>query len=434
MEDLLLKDQISKKDGNGVTVRNSFHRPAPRISAVLYEPETDSGCSDIAILVMHSDADYLSFSAGEELAARGFTVLCANVSKPTGDFDTKIREVGMCVSYLKSIRSIKKLTLLGHSGGGTLMSAYQSIAENGPKIYQKEGMLKKSPDDLAGLMPADGIMLLDSNWGNGAMRLFSSDPAVADENNSHKINPKYDLFNPENGFKKGGSTYSDKFIKTFFMGQHERNCRINDYAASRLAAIESGNGTFDDDEPLVIPGTEQGFFNNKLYAQDIRFMSHTRKPHYLLHKNGIITNEIIYSLRGPENDESFTASYAEGALITTVKNYISSFAIRTTPDYGFNETDVYGIDWDSNYNCTTGNIRHVSAPLLVMGMTGGWEFASAETIFDNGAGTDKTLCYVEGADHFFRPSHHLEKEPGQFGDTLAATYDYVSSWLRQRFM
>ena len=68
-----------------------------------------------------------------------------------------------------------------------------------------------------------------------------------------------------------------------------------------------------------------------------------------------------------------------------------------------------------------------------MGMTGGWEFASAETIWENAASADKTLAYVEGADHFFRPSRHLEKEEGQFGDTLKVTYDYVANWLKERF-
>lgn len=433
MKDLLKEEQLNHPLTRQHKVRNYFVRPGWRIPAVIYEPADKTGNADIAILVMHSDEDYLSFSAGEELAKRGFCVMCANVSAKFGDLDHKLRDAGTCFELMKDIFKAKTNLLLGHSGGGTLMSAYQSIAENGPSIYQSDSMLKKCPDDLAGLSAADGLLLLDSNWGNAAMRLFSMDPAITDESDSHSKDPALDLFNPENGFRPGGSTYTEEFVKAFFRGEHERNTRLNEFVLSRIKAIEEGNGAYDDDEPLVVAGAEQAFFNNKLYAQDLRFMSVTRNPHTLLGKDGVQTHELIHSLRGPENDESFTTIYGESALVTTVRSYLSNFAIRTTDEFGFDESNVYGIDWDSNYNCTTGNIKHVSAPLLVMGMTGGWEFASAETIYENAGSADKTLAYVRGADHFFRPCTHLEKEPGEFGDTLKTTYDYVEKWINDRF-
>lgn len=415
------------------TVKNSFHRPAERVATVLYEPCEYSEYSHIGILVMHSDEDYLSFSAGPELASRGFTVMCANVSRMSRDLDNKVLNAGSCVEYLKRVDGIDTVLLLGHSGGATLLTAYQSIAENGPSIYQHEGMLKQCPDSLAGLSPADGMLLLDPNWGNAAMRLFSLDPAIRDEADSHSIAPDLDLFNPDNGFRKGGSTYPDRFIERFFLAQHKRNSLLNEYALNRINAVNNGRGIFDDDEPMIIAGSEQGFFNNKLYAQDIRFMSRTKKPHILLHADGSETLETIRSLRCPENDNSLTQSLNEGAMILTVRNYLSSFAIRTTADYHYDESSVYGIDLDSNYNCTIGNIRFITVPLLIMGMTGSWEFSCCETIYENSDSSDKSLAYVEGADHYFRPSRHLEKKPGQFGDTIALTYDYVNSWIRNRF-
>ncbi|MBE6017097.1 MAG: alpha/beta hydrolase [Lachnospiraceae bacterium] len=396
-------------------------------------PKGWNGKADIAVLVMHSDEDYLSFSAGEELAERGFTVMCANCSSKTSGLDQRIRDMRTCFNYLKDNYDPRRIILLGHSGGATLASAYQSIAEKGPSIYQNENMIWKCSDDLTDLTPADGLMLLDSNWGNGAMCLFSLDPAVADESDSHVRAKEFDLYDPDNGFTPGGTTYPESFVKTFFRGQHERSTRLTEYALSRVAAIDAGKGSFDDDEPFVIAGFEQAFFNNKLYAQDIRFMSVTKEPHLLLHKDGAESVELVRSLRGPENDTCYTTYYADAAQVTTVKNYLSLFAVRTTEEYGFDESNVYGIDWDASYNCTTGNIKHVSCPTLVMGMTGGWEFAASETIYNNSESTDKTLAYVEGADHFFRPCKHLEKVPGQFGDTIKTTYDFVDNWIRARF-
>jgi len=50
------------------------------VPGVLYEPVTPVEKSKIAILVMHTAADYLENAAGKELANRGYTVLCANTS------------------------------------------------------------------------------------------------------------------------------------------------------------------------------------------------------------------------------------------------------------------------------------------------------------------------------------------------------------------
>ena len=203
------------------------------------------------------------------------------------------------------------------------------------------------------------------------------------------------------------------------------------YAQTRLKAIESGKGDYSDDEPLVIPGANQVFFNNKLYAQDVRLMAHTKRPHLLLHGDGTRTTQIVRSLRGPENPESLTHSMADGARIMTVRNYLSSYAVRTLDDYGFDDSGVYGVDWDTTYACPPGNVKHIRVPILVMGMTAGWEFLAAETIHDLAASRDKTIAFVEGADHKFNPAHSRETFPGQFGDTMATLHDFVAEWLSE---
>ena len=79
----------------------------------------------------------------------------------------------------------------------------------------------------------------------------------------------------------------------------------------------------------------------------------------------------------------------------------------------------------------------VSAPLLVMGMTGGYEFLAAEIIHENTPKiADKTIAFVEGATHTFDPARDCEAYPGQFGDTIKTMFDYVDRWLSQpgRFM
>ena len=412
-------------------IKTSFVNVAKRSPGVLYEPVQKNEKQRIAVLVMHSDEDYLLWPTGPELAKRGYTVLNANVMNKEGIIFSqieKMQSVKAAVEYLRSLPQVEKIILMGHSGGGTLMSAYQAIAEKGPQIFQGPEKIYPYPSNEE-LLPADGIMLLDSNWGNAVMQLLSLDPAVEDENSGMLINEDLNLFNPINGFDKNGSTYTDEFIHHFQKSQSIRNIYILEYALSRLMKIEAGEGNYIDDEPLIIPGSAQGFFNNKLYAQDIRLMSRTQRPHLLLHPDGSRTEEIIHSLRQPENPNSFTNSFWEGARFLSVKTYLNSYAVRTADDYGFDDCHMWGVEWESTYNCPPGNVAHIDAPTLVMGMTAGWEFLASETIYDMAASKDKTIAFVEGATHKFTPAHHLEKFPGEVGDTMKTIHDYLDEWL-----
>ena len=75
------------------------------------------------------------------------------------------------------------------------MSAYQSIAENGLKACQGPEKLLKCPDKLKGLPAADGLILLDANYGMSGMTLLSLDPAVVDEATGKTVDANLDLFN-----------------------------------------------------------------------------------------------------------------------------------------------------------------------------------------------------------------------------------------------
>ena len=413
-------------------VRERFVRLAQRVPGVLYSP--DGAEPKSAVLVMHSDEDYLTCPTGPELARRGYHVLCANVMNKEGVFFSqaeKMHAVKAAVEYLRALKNVGKVFLMGHSGGATLMTAYQAIAENGPEVFM--GGEKILPyTDTETMLPADGLLLLDPNWGNAVMQLFSLDPAVTDESSGKGLDPSFDLFEPANGFNTAGSRFSDAFIRAFQKKQGERNNAILTGALARYKQIRCGQGLYEDDEPLVIPGADQGFLNNKLYAQDTRLMSRTEGAYKLLHGDGRVTVEIVHSLRGPENTVPLTGRFRGGARVMTVMNYLSSYAVRTMPEYGYGESSVYGIDWNSTYNSPVGNVEHVRVPTLVMGMTAGWEYLASETIFRHAAAVDKDIAFVEGANHKFAPDHRQEAFPGQFGDTMKTLHDYAAAWIAER--
>ena len=398
-----------------------------RPAGVLYTPQQGSGT---AILLIHSDADYSGFVPAQALAERGFTVLAARVRDPRETLDQKIKEVAGAVSFLREKQGIRKVVLLGHSGGATLMSAYQAVAENGERIFQDDHKIIRI-SEMEALPPADAMMLLDSNWGNGVMTLISLEPGILREGSARELKKEFDLYDPANGYDPAGACYSREFIRDYNAAQEERNDRLIRHALSRLSTIEAGQGDFEDDEPFIVAGGSQIAPNNRLIQQDMRLLSRTKGAWPLLHGDGRISEEVIHSLRHPRFTRSMVHSCAESTFVTTVRSFLSGNAVRSQR-LRIGESEISGIDWDSCYCCTPGNVRAIRAPMLMMGMTGSYEFLASELIYEMAGCEDKTIAFVEGASHLFFPEKASECFAGQFGDTVKTCFDYAAQWLRSR--
>ena len=400
------------------------------VPMAVYEPIALGAKSHIGVFVQHPNANSIRHSACTELAKRGYTVLCS-AAADAELLDGRLMQAKSGVAYLRQYPGIRKVILWGHSGGATLLTAYQLVAENGPRACQGPEKLIKCADTLAGLPAADGVVLGDSNWGSAAMNLFSVNPAVVSNDSGVTVNPDLDLWNPKNGFNPAGAKYSSEFIRRFQIAVAKREMRASIKAASaRLAAIEAGEGRFIDDEPFFAAGAGGGRGNNKLFTQDTRLMSRTQKEWPLLHGDGSITTEIVHTVRVPENMKPSTDSL-RGAFNGTVRGFLMNSAVRVTADFGYDESTVRGIDWTSSCNASAGNVRGIKVPLLLMGMTAGWEFLAHETIYEKASSPDKTLVFVEGATHGYRTCKPCERTPGQFGDTIKTIYDYADKWLSQ---
>lgn len=397
--------------------------------AMEYAPINPTQTSNIAVVLMHCDQNYMGLKMGPELAARGYHVL-AGESILSGPIEPKFELLNKYVKYLRSKPEIDKIILMGHSGGATLMTGYQAIAEKGVEIFQKENMVYKCT--LRGkLEPADGIMLIDANYGNAIMSMVSLDPAVLEEGNGMKLDPAFDIFDPANGYNKEGANYSPEFIKKYQLAQKMRNDKLIAQAQERLEKINKDEGNYVDDEPFFITAADQPKPNNRLLPEDIRLLSHTKGEYDLLHGDGSVTHEQIRCLRTAECDRCFSSTYGMGVNKNTVRGFLSSQAIRTTEDFAITEDDVLGVDWDSSYASPIGNVEHIKVPALIMGMTGGYEYMASELIYNHATMEDKTIAFVRGATHMFFPNRDAEKIPGEFGDTEKTLYDYMAGWMKR---
>lgn len=416
------------------SIQRTFVPLGSGVTAVLYEPKAPGAKSQIAVLSEHSAADYLTHSSCTELSKRGYRVLCLNNTNDKsrtfndGAFDRVMLETKRGMEYLRKVPGVRKIVLWGHSGGASVMTAYQDTAENGLAACQEAAKIWKCPDTLANMPPADGIILGDPNWGVANDVLTAIDPSVGLEAGNRIVSPELDMFNPKNGFNKDGSHFSPEFVRRFLAAQAKRNNDLVERALRRYAAIKEGKGDYSDDEMFIVPGAL--FTQNKLYTSDLGLLAHTQKPWPLLHGDGTVTMGIVPSVRVPTTVGNQSHSLLGAALKTTVVGYLSTYAIRATGDYGYGaETAERGVIWRSTRGSNPGNVEGVTVPFLAMAMTGSFEMGSAETIHEHVKGTDKTLVYVEGASHEYTPCTRCERTPGQFGDTVKTVYDYADRWL-----
>lgn len=417
-------------------IRRTYIKLDRRTPCMIYEPLHPEEKSKIAVICMHSDDSYFEFAPTYGLAQRGYRVITSSYPNPGIPLDEKILQVKKVFEYIREYPGVEKVLLLGHSGGATLMTTYQMTAENGCEAFQ--GPEKNLPmEDLGELPKADGLMLLDANFGNGVMTLLSLDPAIIEEGNGMKRDPSLDMFNPENGYGETGCHFSDEFIHRFWKGQAERMNHLIDYAKDKLKPENKGNLEFDGDEPLLIAGGTQYKPMNKIFPQmPDRFFSGTEGEWPLLHKDRSITVGKVPCLRAFFPGAQTSGDYRTGCLITTLQTFLRSSSVRVDPEkFGYDQHNLYGIDWDSSYCCTTGNAAYISSPMLIMGMTGSYEYIASELIYKRAVKcSDKTLAFVEGASHNFEAEHEIEKVPGQYGDTAGLTFDYVDEWIRARYI
>jgi hypothetical protein len=136
------------------------------VKGALYMPDAPLPAPHVGILVMHRTSNFMSTLACTELSKRGFAVLCMNPRSDNNEalvrFETIPLDVSAGVQFLKKQTGITKIILWGFSGGGATMTFYESVAETGPSVCQGPNKLVQCSSELAGLAPADGLILVDA--------------------------------------------------------------------------------------------------------------------------------------------------------------------------------------------------------------------------------------------------------------------------------
>lgn len=406
-----------------------FSGPA---KGALYRPDPAKYPSPhVGVIAMHRNSNYLAHISTRELPARGFVVLgmnprCDNNEAACAPWENNALDVKQGVAYLRSQPGISKVVLLGHSGGGPTMTFYQAVAEKGVAFCQQPGKLIKCSDALAGLPPADGVILMDAHPGNGinAVRSLSAnvvnDSAVVNHSRTPRQNPQLDPFDTRNGYLPGGATrYAETFKGRYFKAQSERMNFLIREALQRLEDIEaSGAG----DAPFIVPLAD----NARLGQIDLGIHRSTMAPRKLIKNDASVEGRFpVASVRiaslVPGDEQGFGST-----MFLTVKSFLSVRAVRSTDS-------MNGIDWCSSNNSTPCNLQQMTIPVLVTAMGGHYFIRDAEQYFDMAASADKDYYVIEGATHGGTACTACQTTPGQYGNATKNLFDLMQRWIDARY-
>jgi hypothetical protein len=400
----------------------------------LYQPTATTRQESTAFVLTHEDANFIGTIPCVQLAQRGYTVLCVKSEfddQAEANWDDLALDVGSSVSYLRSLATVRHVVLVGYSGGGAIMSYYQNVAQNGLAACQAPARLDPCGNDLAHLPPADGVVLLDAIPGIAFSDLTQLDPSVVNESNLRQVNQQLNMFSPLNGYSATGSSdYSPSFVDRYTAAQGARETGLVTQAEHLQQQIKNGTAQYSNDAPMPVGRDEAAIW----YA-DLNLLSHTQGKYPLIspqHPDGSAP-QVIHSVRVASASQAANDEWSSSQGGFTADSFMSVAAIKA-PDLQITADSISGVDWASTNTATVSNVAGIHSPMLIMSMTGHYWIVPAEMYYNAATrATSKTLVYVEGATHGFTPCTACATTPGEFGDTVSETFNYVANWAAQHY-
>ncbi len=188
-----------------------------------------------ALIATHYNVDFAEHYSAPYFASRGFGFLGWNTRYRGAEdlfiFEHALIDIGVGVRWLREEAGVERVVILGNSGGGSLMGAYQAEAV-APTLAG--GMRGPGAEALSSLPAADLYVSLNAHAGRPEVLTAWMDASVVDEFDPTKTDAALDPFNPDNG-----PPYSADFIARYRAAQRARNQRITDWAKAELERLNA---------------------------------------------------------------------------------------------------------------------------------------------------------------------------------------------------
>lgn len=311
-----------------------------------------------AVIATHYNVDFAEHYIAPYFARRGYGFLGWN-TRYRGFEDQfllhhAILDISVGMRWLKEEAGVERIVILGNSGGGSLMGAYQAEAIK-PTL---DGDLPEAVRDLyRNLAKADLYISLNAHQGRPEVLTDWMDASVIDENDPLATDPTLDPFSADNA-----PPYSEEFVARYRAAQRARNQRITDWAKAELTRLNDA-GVPDRLFPMFRVWGDLRCMDPALDPSD-------RKPRWCYRGDPAIANR--------------TPSIGR---VNSIKTWLNMWSLETSPCQG------------------APHLAKFDTPaLVVQGTADTGVFPSdARKIFDHIGSSDKQLELIPGA-HYFEDS------------------------------
>ena len=391
------------------------------LRGILYLPPKSE--PDVAILAMHPRGDFSRHYVAPHAALAGYAFMGCNTRNLNNDADCMheriLLDMGGAVRFLKE-RGFKKIILIGNSGGGSFSSFYiEQSSLPAEKRFDRGPSGDRVPLREVEMPTVDGLCLLAAHPGEGKFLLDRLDPSVVDEANPTAVNPRLDMYNPENGYvplEKGQSKYSADFLAEFRAGQRARCERIDRQALEWAEEAAYFRGKYrspdfagmgaDEQSRLRRYGLQRRYLLIYRTLSDPRYLDLSIDP-----SQRPIGSIFAYGGRDP-----IAGNYGEGlARVMSVRGWLSTWSGLSSRAY------------------LERTLPSVKVPVNIVNTYGDTDIypAEADRAFELCGSNDKALHQLEWADHYLNPV-------GEQGAKLdcpraRAWNEFIHPWLKERW-
>lgn len=177
----------------------------------LYHVPSGVPAPSTAFIATHYNVDFAEHYLADPLARRGYGFLGWNTRFRGNEgyflLDMALADIALGARWLRE-QGVERLVLLGNSGGGSLMAAYQA---------------RSRQDDR--LTSGDLYVSLAAHPGRPQVLTAWMDASVVDESDPTKTDATLDIFDVDNG-----PPYDPEFVRRYRAAQVARNRRITAWA------------------------------------------------------------------------------------------------------------------------------------------------------------------------------------------------------------
>lgn len=330
------------------------------------------------MIATHYQIDFAEHYLADYMAARGIGFLGWNTRFRGYEWkfrlDQALVDIGVGVRWLREEAGVSHVVLLGNSGGGSLMAAYQAQAV---QPFVQPPLDADPVPGVDALIAGDAYVSLAAHRGRPDVLTAWMDASVVDEDDPTSTDPELDLFDGRHG-----PPFDEAFVRRYREAQEARNRRITAWAKAELQRVTAAGY---HDRHFTVPRT----------WADPRMVDPSLDPS---------DREPGMCYRGPVAQGNRGDAGIGGE--TTLRNWLNLWSLDDAPTRA------------------EPHLRQVHVPSLVINPTAdtGVFPSDADQIQEAIASTDLTRQDLLG-DHYFL-------EPAGARDQVA---DLVAQWVGERF-